>query len=35
LNGDPREDLGALRQVDFVMKDGRVWKRDGAAVGMV
>ncbi|KAL1969666.1 hypothetical protein VTN77DRAFT_8219 [Rasamsonia byssochlamydoides] len=35
LDGDPRSDLGALRKVQFVMKDGRVWKRDGVAVGMV
>ena len=26
---------GGLRDVGFVMKDGRVWKRDGVAVGMV
>ncbi|MCJ1479034.1 hypothetical protein MMC13_007718 [Lambiella insularis] len=32
---DPREDLGGLRKVDFVMKDARVWKLDGEAVGMV
>lgn len=35
LNGDVREDVKALRDVDFVMKDARVWKRDGEAVGMV
>ncbi|KAL9620615.1 MAG: hypothetical protein Q9160_004869 [Pyrenula sp. 1 TL-2023] len=33
LKGDVREDIYALRDVDFVMKDGRVWKRDGAFVG--
>ncbi|KAF9871548.1 amidohydrolase [Colletotrichum karsti] len=33
LGADPREDVGALRKVDFVMKDGRVWKRDGRPVG--
>ncbi|MCJ1359235.1 MAG: hypothetical protein MMC33_009235 [Icmadophila ericetorum] len=32
---DPRESKGALRAVDFVMKDGKVWKMDGSAVGMV
>ena len=35
LDGDVREDIKALRRVDFVMKDARVWKRDGCAVGMV
>lgn len=35
LEGDVREDIGALRKVDFVMKDSRVWKRDGKAIGMV
>lgn len=35
LDGDLKKDLGALRKVDFVMKDGKVWKKDGAAVGMV
>jgi len=34
LNGNLRKELGALRNVDFVMKDGKVWKRDGKAVGM-
>ena len=28
-------DLGSLRRMSFVMKDGRVWKRDGVPVGMV
>ncbi|KAK3336682.1 hypothetical protein B0T19DRAFT_378635 [Cercophora scortea] len=32
LDADPREDRRALRKVGFVMKDGRVWKRDGRAV---
>lgn len=32
---DPRENPRALRRVDFVMKDGVVWKMDGRAVGMV
>ena len=31
---DPREDIIALRKVDFVMKDGIVWKRDGKGVGI-
>ena len=35
LDGDVREDVGALRRVEFVMKDARVWKRDGQAFGMV
>ncbi|VBB72928.1 Putative Xaa-Pro dipeptide hydrolase [Podospora comata] len=35
LETDPRKDEKALRKVSFVMKDGRVWKRDGAAVDMI
>jgi imidazolonepropionase-like amidohydrolase len=35
LDTDPREDSRALRKVSFVMKDARVWKRDGKAVGMI
>ncbi|KAL1384686.1 hypothetical protein HDK64DRAFT_17508 [Phyllosticta capitalensis] len=35
LDADPRQDKQALRKVSFVMKDARVWKRDGVAVGMV
>jgi len=35
LKGDPMQDIKALRQVDFVMKDGRVWKQNGNAIGMV
>ena len=35
LDSDPRKDKGAFRKVGFVMKDGRVWKEDGVAVGMV
>jgi imidazolonepropionase-like amidohydrolase len=35
LDSDPRDDVGALRKVSFVMKDAKVWKRDGLAVGMV
>jgi imidazolonepropionase-like amidohydrolase len=32
VEGDPRADLGSLRRVRFVMKDGRVWKQDGKFV---
>jgi hypothetical protein len=35
LDTDPREDVRALRKVSFVMKDGRVWKRDGMSVDMI
>jgi imidazolonepropionase-like amidohydrolase len=35
LETDPREDARALRKVSFVMKDGRVWKRDGMPVDMI
>ena len=35
LDGDVRKDVGALRRVDFVMKDAKIWKKDGKAVGMV
>ncbi|KAH6647099.1 hypothetical protein BKA67DRAFT_595212 [Truncatella angustata] len=35
LQTDPRHDKFALRKIDFVMKDGRVWKKNGEAVGMV
>ncbi|KAF2481702.1 hypothetical protein BDY17DRAFT_169393 [Neohortaea acidophila] len=34
LDGNVRRDFQAVRKVEFVMKDGRVWKRDGSAVGM-
>lgn len=34
LDKDPREDKGALRMVSFVMKDAKVWKQGGVAVGM-
>ncbi|KAK7545530.1 hypothetical protein IWX49DRAFT_497788 [Phyllosticta citricarpa] len=35
LDADPREEKQALRKVSFVMKDAKVWKKDGIAVGMV
>ena len=35
LDADPRKDPKALRKVSFVMKDARVWKRDGLPVDMV
>ncbi|KAH6630441.1 hypothetical protein B0J18DRAFT_362900 [Chaetomium sp. MPI-SDFR-AT-0129] len=35
LDDDPRRDPKALRKVSFVMKDGRVWKRDGQPVDMI
>lgn len=35
LDGDPREDVSVLREVSFVMKDAKVWKNDGQAVGMI
>lgn len=34
LRGDPRKDREGLRKVDFVMKDGVVWKREGRGVGI-
>lgn len=35
LSSDVRENIKALRQVEYVMKDGKIWKQDGEAVGMV
>jgi imidazolonepropionase-like amidohydrolase len=35
LDGDPREDICALRKSSFVMKDARAWKKGGVAVDMV
>lgn len=35
LDSDPRTDGEALRKVSFVMKDGKVWKRDGIPVGFI
>ncbi|KAK3298536.1 uncharacterized protein B0H64DRAFT_438991 [Chaetomium fimeti] len=34
LDTDPRKDAKAMRKVSFVMKDARVWKRDGRPVDM-
>ena len=34
LETDPRFDKEALRKVSFVMKDARVWKQNGKAIGM-
>jgi imidazolonepropionase-like amidohydrolase len=31
--GDPLQDITVLQRVDFVMKDGRTFKRDGQVVG--
>ena len=35
LDGDLTKDLKALRKVNFVMKDAKIWKKDGIAVGML
>lgn len=35
LDSDPRENEEALRQVSFVMKDARVWKKDGIPIGIL
>lgn len=34
LKTDPREDKHALRKIDFVAKDGVIWKKDGKGVGL-
>ncbi|KAH8646259.1 amidohydrolase [Xylariales sp. PMI_506] len=34
IASDPREDKKAFRRVDFVMKDGVVWKKDGRGVNI-
>jgi len=33
VRGDPLQDITVLQHVDFVMKDGRVFKRDGQVLG--
>jgi len=35
LDADPRTDRDALRKVNFVMQDAKIWKRDGHAIGMI
>jgi imidazolonepropionase-like amidohydrolase len=35
LDQNPETVEGALRHVNFVMKDARIWKQDGKPVGMV
>lgn len=35
LETDPRQDQKALRKVEFVMKDAKIWKIKGEAVGMI
>ena len=35
LETDPTKDDSALRKASFVMKDAKVWKQDGVALGMV
>jgi imidazolonepropionase-like amidohydrolase len=35
LDGDPREHISALRRVDTVIKDGKIWKCNAKAVNMV
>jgi len=35
LDSDPRSNEWSFRKVSFVMKDAKVWKRDGVAVGMI
>ena len=35
LESDPTKDEKAFRKVSFVMKDAKVWKKDGLALGML
>jgi imidazolonepropionase-like amidohydrolase len=32
VTGDPLADVGVMRTISFVMKDGRVYKQNGAAI---
>ena len=32
VSGDPIKDISILEQVDFIMKDGHVYKQDGNTI---
>jgi len=32
VTGNPVEDIGVMRRIDFVMKEGVIYKRDGHAI---